>query len=136
MAEWIARGVYLVGLGVLLPDYVTLHNAGITNLVPAQMTDGPGTLSGGFSVMILPKGAPHPNAQTVFFNWAASQRGQAVYSHVEHQLSRRVDVNEPTALDFTRPKDGVTYLDQYNEDWALNQRKKIIDEVLEALGGR
>jgi ABC-type Fe3+ transport system substrate-binding protein len=136
MSEWISRGVYSVGLGVLLPDYVTLHQAGITNLVPAEMTDGPGTLSGGFSVLIMPKHAPHPNAQIVFLNWAAGQPGQAVYSHVEHQLSRRVDVHEPSVLDFTVPKSGVTYLDQYTEDWALNQRKQIIDAVLEALGGR
>ncbi len=136
MAEWITRGNYLVGLGVLLPDYVALHNAGITNIVPAQMSDGPGTLSGGFSVFLLPKGAPHPNAQIVFLNWAASQRGQAVYSHVEHQISRRVDVHEPGLLPFTEPKPGVKYLDQYNEDWALNQRKKIIEQVLDALGGR
>ncbi|HXR87433.1 MAG TPA: extracellular solute-binding protein [Stellaceae bacterium] len=136
MAEWIVRGVYSVGLGVLLPDYVNLHNAGITNLVPAEMTDGHGTLSGGFSVFIIPKNAPHPNAQTVFLNWMASERGQSIYSHVEHQLSRRVDVHEPSVLDFTVPKSGVNYLDQYTEDWALNQRKKIIDEVLEALGGR
>lgn len=136
MAEGIVRGVYEVGLGVLLPDYVNLHSAGITNLVPAQMTDGPGTLSGGFSVLIMPRKSPHPNAQTVFLNWAASQHGQAVYSHVEHQLSRRVDVHEPGVLDFTVPKSGVEYLDQYTEDWALNQRKKIIDQVLDALGGR
>ncbi|HEV8016049.1 MAG TPA: extracellular solute-binding protein [Stellaceae bacterium] len=136
MSEWITRGVYMVGLGVLLPDYVTLHEAGITNLAPAAFTDGPGTLSGGFSVLIMPKGAPHPNAQTVFLNWAASQRGQEVYSHVEHQLSRRVDVHDPAVLPFTVPQPGVTYLDQYNEDWALNQRAKIIDAVLEALGGR
>lgn len=136
MAEWISRGVYSVGLGVLLPDYVTLHDAGITNLVPADMADGPGTLSGGFSVLIMPKGSPHPNAQTVFLNWAASRNGQAIYSQVEHQLSRRVDVHEPSVLPFTVPKPGVTYLDQYNEDWALDQRAKIIDQVLAALGGR
>lgn len=136
MAEWISRGTYWVGLGVLLPDYVKLHGAGITNLVPAAMTDGHGTLSGGFSVFLLPKGAPHPNAQIVFFNWAASRNGQQVYSHVEHQLSRRVDVHDPSALPFTEPKPGITYLDQYNEDWALNQRAKIIAEVMKAIGGR
>lgn len=136
MAEWISRGTYWVGLGVLLPDYVKLHNAGIANIVPAAMTDGHGTLSGGFSVFLLPKGAPHPNAQIVFLNWAASRNGQQVYSHVEHQLSRRVDVHDPSALPFTEPKPGVTYLDQYNEDWALNHRKQIIEAVLKALGGR
>jgi len=136
MADWIARGSYLVGLGVLLPDYVNLHSAGVTNLVPAQMTDGPGTLSGGFSVLIMPKKSPHPNAQIVFLNWAAGQPGQAIYSQVEHQLSRRVDVHEASVLPFTVPKPGIKYLDQYNEDWALNQRAKIIDQVMAALGGR
>ena len=100
------------------------------------MKDGPGTLSGGFSVVLLPKGAPHPNAQTVFLNWIASRPGQEVYSHVERQPSRRVDVHDPSIVDFTIPKPGVSYLDQYTEDWALNQRAKIISAVLEALGGR
>ena len=136
MAEWVSRGVDAVGLGLLLPDYVRLRDAGIANLMPADLKDGPGTLSGGFSVFILPKGAPHPNAQIVFLNWAASRPGQQVYSGVEHQLSRRTDVHEASALDFTVPKPGVDYLDQYNEDWALNQRAKIIDAVLDAIGGR
>jgi len=136
MSEWVSRGVHLVALGLLLPDYVRLHDAGIVNLVPALMKDGPGTLSGGFSVLILPTHAPHPNAQTVFLNWAASRNGQAVYSRVEHQLSRRIDVKDAGVLDFVVPKEGVVYLDQYNENWALNQRKKIIDAVLDAIGGR
>jgi ABC-type Fe3+ transport system substrate-binding protein len=136
MAEWVGRGVQWVALGVLLPDYVTFHDAGLTNITAAAMSDGPGTLAGSFSVMIMPKASPHPNAQTVFLNWAASQRGQAIYSQVEHQISRRVDVRPETVLPFTVPQPGVAYLDQYNEDWALNQRPKIIEAVLQALGGR
>jgi ABC-type Fe3+ transport system substrate-binding protein len=136
MAEGVSRGIYAVALGVLTPDWVRLHEAGLNNIVVASMTDGPGTLSGGFSVAIIPKNPPHPNAATVFLNWAASRAGQRVYSQVEKQPSRRVDVHDPSIVDFTVPKEGVTYLDQYNEDWALNQRAKIIDEVLTALGGR
>jgi len=136
MAEWVGRGVYWVALGMLLPDYVMLHDAGLTNITAAAMSDGPGTLAGSFSVVIMPKGSPHPNAQTVFLNWAASHRGQTIYSQVEHQLSRRVDVHTSSALPFSVPRQGVTYLDQYNEDWALNQRPKIVQAVLQALGGR
>jgi ABC-type Fe3+ transport system substrate-binding protein len=136
MAEWVGRGVYSVALGGLLPDYVTLRDAGLTNIAAATMRDGPGTLAGSFSVVIMPKGAPHPKAQIVFLNWAAGQRGQAIYSQVEHQLSRRIDVNTSSALPFTVPKPGVSYLDQYNEDWALSQRPKIIEAVLQVLGGR
>jgi ABC-type Fe3+ transport system substrate-binding protein len=136
MAEWVSRGVYLVALGVVTADYVRLHDAGVANFVSADMRDGPGTLSGGFSVLLMPKGGPHPNAATVFLNWFASVPGQQVYSHVEGQLSRRVDVHDPAVVPFMVPKPGVQYLDQYNEDWALNQRKKIIAAVLDALGGR
>lgn len=136
MAEWVGRGVYAIALGVVLADYARLHDAGITNLRIAELKDGPGTISGGFSVALLPKGAPHPNAQTVFLNWFAGQPGQQIYSHVEKQTSRRLDVHDPSVLDVTVPKPGVKYLDQYNEDWALNQRAKIIKAVLDALGGR
>jgi ABC-type Fe3+ transport system substrate-binding protein len=136
MAEWVSRGVHAIALGVLTPDYVRLHEAGLTNFVVASLKDGPGTLSGGFSVVLLPKGAPHPNAQAVFLNWIASRPGQEIYSHVERQPSRRVDVQDPAIVDFTIPKPGLNYLDQYTEDWALNQRAKIIEAVLEALGGR
>jgi iron(III) transport system substrate-binding protein len=136
MAEWVSRGVHAIALGVLTPDYVRLHEAGLTNFVVASLKDGPGTLSGGFSVVLLPKGAPHPNAQTVFLNWIASRPGQEIYSQVERQPSRRVDVQDPAIVDFTIPKPGLNYLDQYTEDWALNQRTKIIEAVLEALGGR
>lgn len=135
MAEWVGRGVYAIALGVVIADYARLHDAGISNLKAAQMTDGQGTISGGFSVALMPKGSPHPNAATVFLNWFASRPGQQIYSQVEKQSSRRVDVHEASAIDFTVPKPGVTYLDQYNEDWALNQRAKIIAAVLDALGG-
>jgi ABC-type Fe3+ transport system substrate-binding protein len=136
MAEWLSRSIYWVALGMLAPDYVRLRDAGITTIAVADLKDAPGTLSGGFSVVLMPKGSPHPNAATVFLNWFSSRAGQQVYSHVEGQRSRRVDVDEPSVLDFMVPKPGVTYLDQYNEDWALNQRAKIIDAVLQALGGR
>jgi ABC-type Fe3+ transport system substrate-binding protein len=136
MAEWVARGVYAVALGVVTTDYARLRDAGITNLVVADMKDGPGTISGGFSVALMPKRAPHPNAATVFLNWFASQPGQQIYSQVEKQSSRRMDVEDPSIPDFTVPKPGEKYLDQYTEDWALNQRAKIIRAVIEALGGR
>ncbi|HXQ51917.1 MAG TPA: extracellular solute-binding protein [Stellaceae bacterium] len=134
MAEWLGRGAYAIALGVLTPDYVRLHDAGIANLRVSSLKDGPGSISGGFSVALVPNGSPHPNAATVFLNWIASRPGQEVYSHVEKQPSRRIDVHDPSIVDFTVPKPGVNYLDQYNEDWALNQRAKIIAEVLEVLG--
>lgn len=137
MTEWLARGVYAVGLGIVAVDYVKMRDAGISDIaVATDLSDGPGTISGGFSVALIPKGEPHPNAATVFLNWFASQPGQQLYSHIEKQQSLRVDVHDPSIPAFAVPKPGVHYLDQYNESWALDQRKKIIAAVLEALGGR
>ena len=41
MTEWLARSTYLVGLGIPAADYLTVTNAGIKSLVPAEMKDGP-----------------------------------------------------------------------------------------------
>jgi ABC-type Fe3+ transport system substrate-binding protein len=137
MAEWVARDVHAVGLGILSADYTTLRNAGITNLIPADLKDGPGTLSGGFSVVELPKGGPHPNAATVFLNWFASHPGQEAYSTALKAISRRTDVPvDPTIPDYTVPKPGVTYQDQYSEDWLTNVRAVVAKEVMQVIGGK
>lgn len=41
MAEWVARGIDTVGLGIPAADFTTLRDAGVTNLIPADPTDGP-----------------------------------------------------------------------------------------------
>jgi ABC-type Fe3+ transport system substrate-binding protein len=136
MAEWVVRGVHLVAIGMLGADYITFRNAGIKHLVPTSFQDGPGAISGGFSVILLPKGAPHANAQTVFLNWYASQPGQEAYTRALSVPSRRMDVKTDGLPDYIIPKPGVKYQDQYNEDWFMTQRVKISKEVTEALGGK
>jgi ABC-type Fe3+ transport system substrate-binding protein len=137
MTEWIARGVHRIGLGIPAADYLTLTNAGVKNLVPANLTDGPGALSGGFSVVLMPKGAPHPNAATVFLNWVASAPGQAAYSKALKTTSRRTDVPvDSSVAAYTIPKPGVAYQDQYNEDYLVNVRSVILGQVTQALGGK
>ncbi len=137
MAEWVARGVYMVGLGVPAADYATMRDAGITNVMLASPTDGPGTLTGGFSVVLMPKGAPHPNAATVFLNWFASRPGAAAYSKAMKTGSRRTDVPlDPSIPAYTVPKPGVTYQDQYTEDWLTNVRAKVMEQALQAIGGK
>src|SRR6185503_5944743 len=116
MVEWLARGVHLVALGVLAPDYLAFRDAGIKHIVPLSMKDGPGTVSGGFSVILLPKKAPHPNAQTVFLNWFVSQPGQEVFARAWNAPSRRTDVKIDSIPEYIVPKAGVKYQDQYNED--------------------
>jgi ABC-type Fe3+ transport system substrate-binding protein len=137
MTEWIARGVYMVGMGIPSADYLTLTNAGIKNLVPANFKDGPGAVSGGFSVVLMPKGPPHPNAATVFLNWVASAPGQIAYSQGLKTISRRTDVSlNPSVAAYTVPKPGITYQDQYAEDYLVNVRAKILEQVMQAIGGK
>jgi ABC-type Fe3+ transport system substrate-binding protein len=137
MAEWVARGVDTVGLGIPAADFTALRDAGITNLVAADPKDGPGTLTGGFSVVELPKGGPHPNAATVFLNWYASQPGQEIYSKAMKSISRRTDVPvDPSIPAYTVPKPGIAYQDQYNENWLTNVRAAVAAQVLDVIGGK
>jgi len=100
------------------------------------MKDGPGTLLGGSSLVVEAKGVPHPNAATVFLNWYLSRPGQEIYSTVWGIPSRRADVKVSTVPAYTIPQPGVTYLDQYREDWYLNVRPKLQQDIVAALGGR
>jgi ABC-type Fe3+ transport system substrate-binding protein len=137
MVEWIARGVYKVALGVTPADYQTMVKAGLKNIIPADLKDGHGSLSGGFSVVLVPKGAPHPNAATVFLNWYASVPGQTAFGKALKNSSLRTDVpDDPTMPEYTIPKAGVDYQDQYSEDFVLNVRAKVVDEVNQAFGGK
>ncbi len=136
MAEWVVRGTKYVGLGITTPSYLKFKNAGLDTIVPADPEDGPGTLTGGYSVIILPKGAPHPNAQTVFVNWYASQPGQAAFTHAFHVPSLRTDVDEKGVPDYVIPKPGHKYQDQYNEAWAETGKPKVRKQVLAVLGGK
>ena len=136
MAEWVVRGVYPVALGVLTPDYQKFLEAGVKTITPAELPDGAGTLSGGFSVIELLKGAPHPNAQTVFLNWYASEPGQAAFSRAYGVPSLRLDVKVDGIPDYVVPKSGGKYLDQYNEEWMLTGRAKIQEQLMQALGGK
>ncbi len=136
MAEWVVRGVKLVALGVTTPAYLKFKNAGVDTIAPADPDDGSGTLTGGYSVVLLPKGAPHPKAQTVFINWFASQPGQTAFTQAFHVPSLRVDVPEKGIPDYVIPKPGRKYQDQYNEDWSSTGKPKIRGQVLKLLGGK
>ena len=109
---------------------------GIKSLEIGEMTDGPGTLLGGSSIIAEPKGVAHPNAATVFINWYLSRPGQEVYGAVWTTPSRRNDVHVATVPDYTIPKPGATYLDQYREDWYLIVRPKLQAAIIAAFGGQ
>jgi ABC-type Fe3+ transport system substrate-binding protein len=135
LVEWVVRGNYAVALGSVQLDIENFRARGIKNLYVPQLEDGPGSVVGGFSVLKQPVGAPHPNAATIFINWYASQPGQTVYTRVMLEPSMRADVDVPSVPDYTKPKPGLAYLDQYQGDWYVNKRPQLDKAITQALGG-
>jgi len=61
-------------------------------------------VSGGNGILGIIKGAPHPNAARVFFNWLLSRDGQDLHARTAQQPTRRLDV-ETKGLDGQAAKD-------------------------------
>ena len=134
LAEWVARGVYPIGIGTLAVEIERFKKGGIKTLEVKSMADGPGSILGGSSVAIMPKGAPHPNAATVFLNWYASNPAQTIFATVWQTPSRRLDVKVDNIPDYVVPQHGVKYLDQYSENWYVQTRPKLVEEIVKELG--
>jgi ABC-type Fe3+ transport system substrate-binding protein len=135
LVEWVARGVHPVGFATIqsVVEKFRALNLPIQAIAPK---DGPGYLSSGFSVLKQAKGAPRPNAATVFINWYASKPGQEVYTRVMLEASTRTDVDVKELPDYVKPKKGIDYLDTYNGNWYVKNRPEVAKAVLDALGGR
>jgi ABC-type Fe3+ transport system substrate-binding protein len=137
LVEWAARGTYPIVLGAIQSEVDRFQKSGMKQLVVPTLADGPGTMIGGYSVVTMPKGIPHPNAATVFVNWMASRPGQITYASTMLESSTRVDSQIDAVPDYVRPKPGLKYtLDQYTEDWYKNERPKIAQALVDVLGGR
>jgi ABC-type Fe3+ transport system substrate-binding protein len=135
LAEWAARGTYPIILGFVQADIQPFVAQGF-KLTPIFPSDGPGNILGGFSVLKMPQGAPHPNAATVFINWYASKPGQEAYSKALMAPSARNDVHVAEAPPYLVPKPGAKYLDQYAEAWYSEARPRIVKQITDSLGGR
>jgi ABC-type Fe3+ transport system substrate-binding protein len=135
LIEWLVRGSYAVALGAVQIDVENFRTRGMGNLMVPALADGPGLLTGGFGLLKQGKGAPHPNAATVFINWYASQPGQEAYSRAMAETSSRNDVEAPNVPDYVVPKPGLKYVDQFQEDWYRNERPKLEKAIVGALGG-
>jgi iron(III) transport system substrate-binding protein len=137
LVEWAARGTYPIVLGAIQSEVDRFQKSGMKQLVVPVLADGPGTLTGGFSVVTTPKGGPNPNATTVFVNWIASRPGHTAYASAMLEASTRTDTQLPIVPDYVKPRQGSKYtLDQYSEDWYKDERPKISKALVEALGGR
>lgn len=132
--DWVARGTYAIALSALPRDIDKYRAQGLDNLVVLEMTDFPGYLVGGSSVLTIAKNAPHPNASAVFANWYLSQRGQEVYSSVNKTPSDRLDVRDGPWPKYIEPLQNVEYLNQYSEEWLTIHKAELTAKLLKAVG--
>ena len=135
LVEWAARGTYPIILGSIQSQVERFKAEGF-NLVAVLPEDGPGYLTSGFSVLMTPTGAPHPNAAQVFMNWYASQPGATTYETVMLETSARNDVDTEGLPEYVEPVEGVDYWVDSDLEWFLNQRADVSEQFVEMVGGR
>lgn len=133
LADWIARGVYSIGLGTVERAVEPIRKEGLPLRIVA-FKDAPGYLTGGSSVVKMIKDAPHPNAATVLLNWLLSKEGQQIFTDLVGQPSRRTDVSFKRVPEYRIPQKGGKYLDTYAYEFYAKKRPKIKKDLLKMLG--
>ena len=103
IADALAKGSLALTIGVGYRDFDAFLDANLP--VKHLPTFKEGTyVSGGNGILGLVKGAPHPNAAKVFFNWLLSREGQELHGRTAQQPTRRLDV-DTKGLDGQAAKD-------------------------------
>ncbi|WP_172804656.1 ABC transporter substrate-binding protein [Afipia sp. GAS231] len=133
LMEGVVRGTTPILLGGIQLE-VERFRANFKNIGVVLPEDGPGYLTGGFSVIKQAKGVPHPNAAKVFINWYMSKPGQELYESITLEASRRIDLG-------TSPPSYVVpgkfeYTDDYTEDYYLLSRSSMVKSLNDTLGQR
>ena len=133
LAEWVARGTYPIGIGLVQANVEPLRAEGLPleRVFPA---DGQGALTGGFGTAHKIKGGPDPNAAALFLNWFVSRDAQEMWEHEMMETSLRTDVAHQVP-DYVIPKAGVAYpINDYHPDYFFSKRAPAIARIQEILG--
>ena len=134
MVEMMVRGTPPIGIGLLNVTVETYRRQGF-KLERVFPKDAPGSLVGGFGVLKILKGAPHPNAAAVFVNWYATKAGLEIQMKLTGEPSLRTDADRSLVASHLWPQPGVEYdIDQYTEEFYTQERPKVIKRVVELLG--
>lgn len=132
IADWLAQRKYAIGIAQTSTRIEKLKKEGVP-LKAFSLPDAPGTITGGFSVIGIVKGLPHPNAATVFLNWLLTREGQEALHRPQLYPSLRTDVPRDFVPQYGLPKPGIEYLDTYGEDFVAI-RDKLGKQVRDLLG--
>lgn len=129
LAEGVARGESPIGIALVQFAVETYRKQGlpIARIFPA---DGQGSVTGGFSVVMLIKNSPHPNAGQLFVNWFGSKEAQTIYETHMMETSMRTDVTGTNVPEYVRPRPNVAYP---VDDYSWQHQSKIRIPAVEAL---
>lgn len=123
VVDWVARGKYLVGIGVKPDPIQEYRNAGapLRLLTPREGT----WLTGGAGVLSAINKPPHPNARKVFINWLLSREGQSIYTRATNTQSARIDINTDFLDSEVVRRPGVSYFITEDEEFLLKELEAI-----------
>jgi iron(III) transport system substrate-binding protein len=106
IADALAKGNLSLTIGVGYRDFDAFLDANLPVKHLPTLKEGT-YVSGGNGIVGIIKGAPHPNAAKLFFNWLLSREGQELHGKTVQQPTRRLDV-DTKGLDGQAAKDVLT----------------------------
>ena len=106
IADALAKGSLSLTIGVGFRDFDAFLDANLPVKHLPTLKEGT-YVSGGNGIIGIIKGAPHPNAAKLFFNWLLSRDGQELHGKTAQQPTRRLDV-DTKGLDGQAAKDVLT----------------------------
>ena len=133
LAEWIARGEYPIGIAPVQFAIETYRKQGLP-IERVYPKDGYGEIVGGFSVVMLIKNAPHPNAAQLFVNWFGSKEAQTIFETQMMEKSLRTDISGTNLPDYVLPKAGIAYpIDDYTPEHFFKVRVPAVEMLQKEL---
>lgn len=132
--EWIAQGKYAALTAASSSSFQQLLKSGVKFEVSSAFSDLKQMVGSSTGTMSLVNKAPHPNAATVYINWALTKKGQTLWQNAIGIPSRRTDVAKDDIPDYQIPKAGVDYFRSFTEEaQTLDPREQ---EIITELFGR
>lgn len=133
MSDWLARGVYPICLNCQDDDVRALRREGFKLLQVFELSDVQASVTASPWLLTLQNKAPHPNAASIFANWAISKEGMEIYSRGYGAATLRNDVDESFLNPRAIPRPGINYFDEADWKWAVQGRRKTRNLVRKLL---
>ena len=132
--DLLARGQCPLGLAIAGSEVQRLIDDGFP-IELIRLADAPGYTGGGFGMLGIIEGAPHPNASRLFANWVASREGLTVFARSLSEVGTRKDVDyRGWAPDFMIPKPELNYLASYTWEFKTKEQPAAQQRLRELLG--